>query len=135
MLPSSATAPRTMDRAPMNAMNCQACLTRFCAFSMSAGRAGRIAPPVAAQPAAAEASSVGSDTCGGGCHTGGCCAGATAPVTAHMSQLLLPMGIAQPQVLQTAICRYIGPGRPNFRDGCATKNPPATTGGAFLHTW
>jgi hypothetical protein len=50
-----------------------------------------------------EASSPGPAAPVGGCQATGWPTGAIAPVTAHMSQVLLPIGIAHPQRLQTAI--------------------------------
>src|ERR1700736_6881568 len=95
--------PTPMLMTPMAAMNCQASRTFFSAFFRSAGGAGRPVP-AAAQLAAEDASSRGPATCFGAVQT--CWAGATAPTAAHMSHVLLPIGIAQPHFLQTAMHLY-----------------------------
>src|SRR5213082_2391688 len=93
MLPSSATVPATTASAPMKAMNCQADRIAFWAFqSVADTGAGGVAPAVSF-----------------GVQVGIDCAGAIEAVVAHMSQLLLPSGMAQPQRLQTAIA-HISPG-------------------------
>src|SRR5207302_8527642 len=104
MLAASARIPTPMLSRPMAAMNCQASRTFFWAFLRSAGSAGRAAPDAAAQLAAEADSSCGAAASFGGVQTGW--AGATASTAAHMSQLLRPIGMAQPQRLQTAMDLY-----------------------------
>src|SRR5712691_4448684 len=106
MSAASARMPTPMLSTPMKAMNCQASRTFFSAFLTSVGSVGRVLPAVIAQLAAEEASSVGPAALVGACQTWGCRAGATAPTAAHMSQALLPIGLAQPHVLQTAMDLY-----------------------------
>ena len=103
MFAASARTPAPMLRTPIAAMNYQASRTFFSAFFRSAGRAARAAP-AAAQLAAEEESSCGGADSFGGVHA--CWAGATAPTAAHMSQLLRPIGMAQPQRLQAAMDLY-----------------------------
>jgi copper oxidase (laccase) domain-containing protein len=65
-----------------------------------------MAPAGVAQLAADALSSAAPATSFGGVHAGW--AGAMAPTVAHMSQVLLPNGMAQPHRLQTAICGISG---------------------------
>src|SRR2546427_4903668 len=104
MLAASARTPAPMLSAPIAAMNCHASRTFFSAFFRSAGSAGRAAPDAAAQLAAEDDSSCGMADSFGGVQA--CWAGATAPTAAHMSHFLRPIGMAQPQVLQTAMDLY-----------------------------
>src|SRR6266550_4353468 len=104
MFADSARIPAPILRTPIAAMNCQASRTFFCAFFRSAGSVGLAAPDAAAQLAAVDESSGGAAASFGGVQA--CWAGATAPTAAHMSQLLRPIGMAQPHVLQTAMDLY-----------------------------
>src|SRR3981189_1891954 len=99
--------PAPMLSRPRKAMKCQASRTFFWAFLRSAGSAGRVPPDVAAQLAAADDSSRGAAASFGAVQTGW--AGATAPTAAHMSQVLRPIGMAQPHLLQTAMDLYRTP--------------------------
>src|ERR1700732_428510 len=93
-----------MLRSPIAPMNCHAPRTFFSAFFRSVGSAGRPAPAAAAQLVAEDDNSSGPAASLGAVQT--CWAGATAPTAAHMSQVLLPIGMAQPHFLQTAMDLY-----------------------------
>src|ERR1700674_414721 len=106
MYPSAVAIPRMMYMLPTNASQCHAFLTSFSAFWTSAGRSGLDPPGLAAQLPAEEVSSAGPAASLGACPTRGGFPGATDPTAAPMSQVLLPIGMAQPHLLQTAMDLY-----------------------------